>query len=218
MATITVFIADDHPVVREGTRQILEQHADLQVVGEAARGDRAVELIAQLQPHVVLLDVRMPGLSGIEATARIVHSWPEIKVLLLSAYDDDDYLLAAFQTGAAGYLLKTAPSIDVVTAIRAARRGETVLQPAVARKIVQHWQPGTEPEEPSRLSAREIEVLRLLARGCCNKEIATQLQISRRTVEGHLASLFGKLGVTSRTEALLHALRRHLLPLESIES
>ncbi len=146
MIPITVFIADDHPLVREGTRQILEQHADLQVIGEAERGDRAVELIAQVQPHVVLLDVRLPGLSGIEASARIVRSWPEIKVLLLSAYDDEDYLLAALQAGAAGYLLKTAPSTEVIAAVRAAHRGETVLSSAVARKVAQYWQRGAPSE------------------------------------------------------------------------
>ncbi|HEY8744901.1 MAG TPA: response regulator transcription factor [Chloroflexota bacterium] len=218
MIPITVFIADDHPLVREGTRQILEQHADLQVIGEAERGDRAVELIAQVQPHVVLLDVRLPGLSGIEASARIVRSWPEIKVLLLSAYDDEDYLLAALQAGAAGYLLKTAPSTEVIAAVRAAHRGETVLSSAVARKVAQYWQRGAPSEGPSRLSAREIEVLRLLAHGCCNKEIATELRLSGRTVEGHVGNLFGKLGVTSRTEAVLHALQHRLLTLESFGS
>jgi DNA-binding NarL/FixJ family response regulator len=137
MAIITVFIAEHHTLVREGTRQILEQHEDVRVVGEADRGDVAVDEIIASHPDVALLDVRLPGLNGIEATARIVAGGPETKVLILSAHDDEDYVLAAFKAGAVGYLLKTAPGRDVVAAVRAAHRGETVLQPAISRMLAQ---------------------------------------------------------------------------------
>ncbi len=214
MPLITIVIAEDHALVREGTRQIIEQHADLRVVGEADRGDRAVALVGELRPDVVLLDLRLPVLNGIEATSKITSSYPEVKVLMLSAYDDEDYILAALNAGAAGYLLKTAPGREVVEAVRAAYRGETVLQPAISRKLAQYWQRFNAPGGSARLSPRELEVLRLLARGAPNKEIAATLGISLRTVEGHLGNIFGKLGVFSRTEAVLYAVNHHLLALD----
>ncbi len=214
MDQITVLIAEDHTLVREGTRQILEQEADLRVVGEAESGKRAVELVGILQPDVVLLDVRLPELNGIEATKRIVSSFPAVRVLIVSAYDDEDYVLAALRAGAAGYLLKTAPGRELVEAIRMARSGSTVLQAAISRKLTQHWDRDGSQRGNHSLTSREFEVLRLIARGYSNKQIAGELGISLRTVEGHLNNIFGKLDVTSRTEAVSRAVSQHLISLE----
>jgi DNA-binding NarL/FixJ family response regulator len=208
---IDVFIAEDHTLVREGTRQILEQQPDLHVVGEADRGDLAVERLARLHPHVAVLDFRLPVLNGVEVTARVHAAQPDVKVLLLSAYDDAEYILAALEAGAAGYLLKTVPGHELVAAIRAVYAGETVLQDAVSRVLAAHWRRASLAAGPAQLSAREREVLGLLAAGLANKEIARRLSISLRTVEGHLGNVFGKLGVGSRTEAVLYALEHRLL-------
>lgn len=211
---IRVAIADDHTLVREGTREILEQQPDLRVVGEAATGQEAVDLACRLRPDVVLLDLRLPDLNGIDATARITTAVPETKVLLLSAYDDEDYVLAALHAGAAGYLLKTVPGHELAQAVRAAHAGETVMQDAVSRKLAQYWRQATGARSGPWLSQRELEVLRLLVAGCANKEIAARLAISLRTVEGHLGNIFSKLGVGSRTEAALYAVSHHLLSLD----
>lgn len=214
MEPIELFLAEDHTVVREGLRKILEQQPDLRVVGEAHRGDDALEAIARLRPNVALLDFRLPGLSGVEVTTRVVAAWPEVKVVILSAYDDVDYVVAALQAGVAGYLLKTVRSEDLVAAVRAVHAGEAVLQPAVAQKLAQYWQRRGAGDADVRLTPRELEVLRLLARGLPNKLIARRLGIRLHTVEGHLANLFAKLGVTSRTEAALYAVHHGLLSLE----
>jgi DNA-binding NarL/FixJ family response regulator len=190
MVQITVFIAEDHALVREGTRQILEQQPDLRVVGEADRGDSAVELIGILQSAVVLLDLRLPVINGIEVATRVRDSWPDVKVLILSAYDDEDYVLAALKAGVAGYMLKSAPGREVVEAVRAADAGETVLHPDIARQLARQWRRASLADQGDRLSPRELAVLGLLARGSSNKEIAAALGISFRTVEGHLGNIF----------------------------
>lgn len=214
MTMITVFIAEDHALVREGTRQLLEQYDDLRVVGEAESGEVAAEQIAALRPDVALLDLRLPGLNGIEVAARLAATAPAVRVLILSAYDYEDYVVAALNAGAAGYLLKTAPGREVAEAVRAAHRGETVLAPALARKLAQHWQRTGRRGGGGVLSPRELEVVRLLASGRSNKDIAVSLGISLRTVEGHLGNVFAKLGVTSRTEAVLYAVNHRLVTLE----
>lgn len=211
MELIQVFVAEDHTLVREGTRQILEQQADMRVVGEADRGDLAVERVARSHPHVALLDFRLPVLNGVEVTARLRAAQPDLKVLLLSAYDDAEYILAALRAGAAGYLLKTVPGQELVAAVRAVHGGETVLQAAVSRVLAAHWHRAGLAAGPAQLSTREREVLGLVAAGLANKEIARRLSISLRTVEGHLGNVFGKLGVGSRTEALLYAMKHRLL-------
>jgi DNA-binding NarL/FixJ family response regulator len=211
MEPITVLIAEDHTLVREGTRQILEQEADLRVIGEAESGARAVELAGLLKPDVVLLDMRLPGLNGIEATKRIVDQFPAVRVLIVSAYDDEDYVLAALRAGAAGYLLKTAPGRELVAAIHTVCSGATVLQAAISRKLTQHWDHGPSRGANTSLTPREFEVLRLIAHGCSIKQIAGELGISLRTVEGHLNNLFGKLVVSSRTEAIRCAVQQHLI-------
>lgn len=208
MDRIRLVIVDDHTMLREGTRGMFEQFPDLQVVGEASDGLAAVDLIRQLQPDVVLLDVRLPRLNGIEVARQVAHLVPPTKVLILTAYDDDDYVAAAMQAGARGYLLKTVPLREVADAVRAVSRGEVVLHPTIARKVAAFWSRGGSvvAEGPAhRFTSREAEVLRLLMGGRRNKEIARELGISVRTVEGHLVSIFTKLGVSSRTAAVLRA-------------
>jgi two-component system, NarL family, response regulator LiaR len=214
MVCIDVFLAEDHTVVREGLRQILAQLPDLRVVGEAERGDTAVEAIQRLQPDVVVLDYRLPGLNGIEVAAALNAGQARIKCLILSAYDDVDYVVAALQAGANGYLLKTVRGDELVNAVRAVHAGETILQPAVARRLAEYWRRRSAAGTGDRLSVRELEVLRLLSQGLPNKVLAQLLGISLHTVEGHLASVFAKLGVTSRVEAVLYALRHQLLPID----
>lgn len=214
-APVRVLIAEDHALVREGTRQLLEKKG-VHVVGEAANGEEAVRLAEQLRPDLVLMDVSMPRLNGIEATKRIKERQPGVAVLVLSAYDDDQYVFALLQAGAAGYILKDAHGDEVVSAIRAVASGESVLAPSIARKVLARF--AAPPKAPApraeTLTEREMDVLRLAARGESNKQIADHLHLSSRTVQAHLSSIFGKFGVASRTEAVLHALRTGLIQLE----
>ncbi len=213
---IRVVIAEDHAVVREGTREILERDSRLQAVGEAEDGQQAVDLAAELKPDVMVLDLRLPVISGIEAARRIRLVSPETKIMVLSAYDDDDYVLAAMQAGVAGYLLKTAHGNEVVTAIHAIARGEVVLHSKIAAKLIRsriEAQPVVEREDEP-LTEREMDILRLAATGLRNKDIARNLKLSPRTVEGHLSHIFTKLGVSSRTEAIIFGASHHWYSLE----
>ncbi|HUY53653.1 MAG TPA: response regulator transcription factor [Candidatus Nanopelagicaceae bacterium] len=210
---ITIVIAEDHTLVREGTREILVREPDLEVVGEAARGDDAVRVTVELRPQVLLMDMRMPGLTGIEVTREVMEQAPTVKVLILSAHEDEDYVREALAAGACGYLLKTSPGKELVEAVRAVASGATVLSPSLTRKLAQFR---VEPSRASdRLSVREFAVLRLIAQGRANKEIAVELGISLRTVEGHLHNIFEKLRVGSRTEAVVHAVNHGLLSIET---
>ncbi len=214
---IRVVLADDHAVVRKGIREFLEESGDIRVVAEAADGAEAVALVAEHAPDVAVLDVQMPGLTGIEATRRIKAEFPAVRVLILTAYDDAPYIFALLQAGASGYVLKTADSGELVNAVRAVFRGESALDPAVAHKVVQQLTSGRPlgaqaAVEP--LTEREIEVLHLAAKGLTNKAIGQALAISDRTVQGHLANIYGKLGAGSRTEAVTEALKQGWIVLE----
>lgn len=215
---IRIVIADDHALVREGTRQILENHPGLVVAGEAQDGEEAVAMVSRLQPDVVLMDIAMPKLNGIDATRIIKKESPATSVLILTAYDDDQYIFALLDAGAAGYLLKNVRGEELAQAVRAVAEGESVLHPAIAAKVFKRYTRSDQAvdEEIEPLTDRESEVLAIAARGLSNKMIARELSLSDRTVQVHLSNIFGKLGVASRTEAVITALRRGLLHLEEI--
>jgi NarL family two-component system response regulator LiaR len=220
MEKIKVLIADDHAVVRDGTRQILEQEPDLEVVAEAADGEEAVRLAGSSKPDVAIIDIAMPKVDGIEATKQIKALYPDITVLILSAYDDDQFVFSLLEAGAAGYLLKSVRGRELIDAVRQVYEGESVLHPAIARKVLNRFVPppgktaGKKPMEV--LSEREIEVLRLATRGSSNQEIAKELCLSLRTVQAHLGHIFNKLQVSSRTEAVVRALKEGWVTLEDI--
>jgi NarL family two-component system response regulator LiaR len=213
---IRVLLADDHALVREGTRRLLETESDVEVVAEAASGEEAVEATKRLHPDIAIMDIAMPGMGGIEATRAIKVSCPETAVLVLSAYDDEPYLMKLLEVGAAGFLLKSVHGQELISAIRAVSRGESVLQPSIAEKIMLRMSSQTEAQQSmaNLLSEREFEVLRLAARGLPNKEIARRLGLSIRTVHSHLANIFMKMQVGSRTEAVLLALRHGMISLQ----
>jgi len=218
MEKIRVLLAEDHVVVREGTRELIRREHDMEVVGEAGDGEEAIELATKLRPDVVIMDIAMPKVNGIEATKRIKEQYPTTAVLILTAYDNEQYIFALLEAGAAGYLLKNVRRSELIDAVRAVYAGESVLHPVVARKVLQRFRgaKGAVGEETSReiLSERELEVLRLASKGISNKDIAKELVLSVRTVQAHLGNIFNKLGVGSRTEAVLYALRRGWVSLE----
>lgn len=214
---IRVVLADDHAVVRKGIREFLEEEGDIAVVAEAGDGAEALHLVERERPDVVVVDIQMPKMTGVEATRRIKEHFPQVKVLVLTAYDNDPYVFALIQAGADGYILKTADAEDLVRAVRTVHGGGKVLGPEVAEKVVRQLATGA-PEgardQVESLSPRELEVLRLAAKGLTNKAIGRALGISDRTVQGHLANIYGKLGVGSRTEAVTEALRRGWIVVE----
>ncbi|WP_236797008.1 response regulator transcription factor [Amycolatopsis sp. GM8] len=204
---ISVLLVDDHPVVREGLRGMLEAEPDLTVVGEAGSGDEAVAVSLARDPDVILMDLRMPGLDGVGATRKILSDTPARRVVVLTTYETDADILRAVEAGAAGYLLKDASRTELADAIRAAARGETVLAPSVAGKLVR------QVRSPAQqlLTAREVEVLRLVAQGRTNADIGRALHIGEATVKTHLLRVFGKLDVSDRTAAVTTAMARGLL-------
>jgi DNA-binding NarL/FixJ family response regulator len=220
MSGIKVLLAEDHVITRQGMRRLLEEEGGLTVIGEAGDGEEAVQMATEMQPDVIVMDIAMPKLNGIEATRQIKLLRPTIAVLALSAYDDDEYVFGLLEAGAAGYLLKTASGDELIRAIRAVYKGEPVLAPTVARKVINRFRSPDRASGRGRpfehLSDREIEVIKLAAKGMSNKEIADELLLSKRTVEGHLRSIFNKLQVGSRTEAVLCSLRKGWLALEDI--
>jgi len=214
---IRVLLADDHAVVRQGIRRFLEEADDIEVVAEAANGREALERIREHRPDVAVVDIRMPEMSGVEVTRRIRERYPQTRVLILTAYDDDPYVFALLQAGADGYVLKTASGDELVQAVRTVYRGQSALSPEIATKVVRQavtGKPATAADQVEPLTPRELDVLRLAAKGLTNKAIGHQLGISHRTVQGHLASIYGKLGVSSRTEAVTEAIRRGWLVVE----
>jgi DNA-binding NarL/FixJ family response regulator len=209
--TIRILLADDHKIVREGTRQLLEHSNDLEIVGETSSGEGAVRMSAELKPDVVVMDVHMPGVNGLNATRAIRTGQPAVRVLILSAYDDDHYVFPLLDAGASGYLLKTTSGEDLANAIRAVHRGETVLDPKVSGKVRNRISPAQlyrGENMTEGLTQRELDVLRAVAKGSSNKQIGEVLGITTNTVQVHLRNIFGKLGVSDRTEAVAYAIRQ----------
>ena len=216
---MTVLIADDHPLVREALYRALEVEEDMKLVGEASDGEEAVRLASELKPNVVVMDIVMPKVNGIEATRKIKDVAPDTAILILTAYDDEEYVLGLLDAGAAGYLLKSARGRDLVGAIRAIRAGESVLHPNIIARLLKRATvtPVKDNKALGLLSDREAEVLRLVALGMSNKEVAEELFLSQRTVKAHLTSVFNKLNVASRSEAIVKGLQWGLVTLENGE-
>lgn len=209
-------LVEDHKIVREGTRQLLEQNADFSVIGEAADGLEAVNLVETLSPDIIIMDVRLPNMNGIDATRLITHRHPQMKVIILSAYDDDSYIFPLFEAGASGYLLKNSSGAELAAAIRSVQQGETALSPHIGSKIIHRL--GNKSENARTLCSltqRELDVLKLAALGQPNKLIATRLEISVQTVQVHLRNIFSKLNVGNRSEAVARALQSGWISLET---
>ena len=208
---IRVLLADDHVVLREATAELIDHQPDMCVVGQAGTGEETVALARELGPDVIVMDIAMPRLDGLAATRQVVAQSPEIRVLVLTAHEDEQHVLPLLEAGATGYLPKTVGLNALLEAIRATSRGESVLPPAVASIVVRHLAGKTPAAPEETLTPREREVLHLLAEGASNQQIARRLELSVRTVEAHLTHIYAKLGVSSRTEALLRAQRKGLL-------
>ena len=220
MDRIRVLIADDHTLVRDGTRRILEAEKDLEVVAEASNGEEAVALTSSLRPDVAIIDIAMPVLDGIEVTRQIKALYPATAVLILTAHDNDQFIYSLLEAGAAGYLLKSVRSQELVDAVRALHAGESVLHPAIARKVLNYFaSPSGRDKKRGRsetLTQRELDILKLVTKGLSNKEIADELSLSARTVQRHLESIFIKLQVGSRTEAVVRALKEGWITLSDV--
>jgi NarL family two-component system response regulator LiaR len=216
---IRILLADDHPIVREGLRALLETQSDFDVIAECANGEEALRLNATLLPDMLLLDLEMPVLDGVETIRRLRQTSHVPRIIVFTAFDNDERIIHAIQSGADGYLLKEAPREEIFKAIRVTMEGGSLLQPIVASKLLRHV--GRGPSQQANhmpvdeLTERELEVLRLLAQGMPNKEIASQLVISERTAKFHVSSIMGKLGATNRTEAVALAAQHGLITLRS---
>lgn len=212
--TVRVVIADDQTVVRDGLVMLLDLLPDVTVVGAAADGDQAVRLVAEQHPDIVLMDLRMPRVDGVEATRRVRAEYPDTQVVVLTTYADDESIFGALQAGARGYLTKDSSAEQIADAIAAVHRGEALLDPAVQRRVVESMASGSSPESPGQLPAgltpREAEVLTLIAAGRSNAEIATELFVSQATVKTHVNNLFAKIGARDRAQAVTYAYRNGL--------
>ena len=211
---IKILIADDHPVVREGLSAMLSKEKEIQVVGEAENGTEAIRKARELQPDIILMDLRMPEVDGVEAMRQIRVKNPDMKFIVLTTYDNDEYIFKGIEAGARAYLLKDAPREELFKAIRAVYKGESLIQPAVAGKVLDRFaELSREAQAPDVLSERELEVLNLMAKGAANKFIATTLSIGESTVKTHIQSIFQKLRVGDRTEAVTQAIKKGIIKL-----
>ena len=208
--SICILIADDHAVVRQGLRMFLEMEPDFKVVGEAENGEVAIQLAGELRPDIVLMDLIMPVMDGIIATSRIRRQYPDVEVIALTSVLDDGSIFGAIRAGAIGYLLKDTKADKLIYAVKSAVAGQVQLSPQVAKRLLKEIDL---PEMPGHLTDRESDILRMLATGCSNKEIARDLNIGEKTVKTHVSSILSKLGVTSRTQAVVYALRTGLIML-----
>ena len=208
MELIRILIADDHPHFRDGLRALLISAPDLEVVGEAGDGEQAISLAAKLQPDVILMDLNMPGVGGIEATRRILRTSPHIAILVISMFEDDDSVFTALQAGARGYLLKGALKAEILRSIRAVASGEAIFGPSIAKRLIQYFatpRPSAPPDAFPELTDREHEILALIARHDTNPEIAKRLYLSPKTVRNHVSNIFTKLQVSDRAQAIIRA-------------
>lgn len=218
LSKIKILIADDHPMIRHGIRSLLEREPDFDVVAEAIDGEEAVNLCRKYKPDIVLMDVGMPKLSGLEATKKIKAEYPDISVLVLTIHDEERYIIGFLKAGASGYLLKSAYGGELLQAIRSLQVGDLVLHPRIGQKLIKslddHQHSQVKLESVEQLTSREIEVLTLAAQGMNNNDIARDLSIGSRTVKGYLVNIYAKMGVSSRTEAVVFALQQGWINLE----
>jgi NarL family two-component system response regulator LiaR len=221
MSPIYVLLVEDHKLVREGTRQLLEQAVDIKVIGEVSTGEDAIQLIPQIEVDVILMDVHLPRLSGIETTKIIKENYPSIKILILSAYDDDRYVFPLLDAGASGYLLKTSSGDELIVAIRNVYLGQVIFSPIISSKVYNRFkrhQKNTASDYQNELSDRELAVLKEVAKGKTNKEIGKILTISHLTVTAHLKNIYSKLGMSSRAEAAAYAVNQGWITIEQTHS
>ncbi len=216
MDKIKILVVDDHAILRDGIRALLGLHNDIEIVGEVSEGRQAIEKVQELMPDVVVMDIVMPGMDGLEATRRIRKKHPTVKILMLTQHDNREYILPAIKAGAAGYVPKRALGSELVSAIRAVHRGESFLYPSAAAALIQDYLQQAEEEEPyDRLTAREREILKLIADGHTSRKIAEMLVLSVKTVLGHRAKMMEKLNLHNRTDLIKYAMRKGLVSMDT---
>ena len=214
MRAMRILLADDHTIMRDGVRALLSLQDDIQIVGEASEGRETIEKVRELEPDIVVMDIAMPGMDGLEATRRIKSKYPKVKVLILTQYNNREYILSAIKAGAAGYVPKRALGSDLISALSAIHRGESFLYPSAAAALIEDYRQQAEVEPYDRLTAREREILKLIAEGHTSREIAGMLFISLKTVQGHRAKIMEKLDIHNRTELIKYAMRKGLVSID----